>query len=167
MISPAMGLGVIAKAGLLAPFWARENRFGVPAGVMILQGVIASVFMALYVSIPSVNSAYWVMSAITTEVLIVMYVLIFATLIRLRYSQPDRPRPYKIPGGFVGVWCMGGLGLFSVIFSAYLGLLPPADTTFVSKPVYILIIIGGTVVLSFTPFLFILFRKPEWNTVKA
>ncbi len=159
MVSPALGLGVIAKTGLLPPFWSHYNKYGIPAGVMILQGLIGTVFMLMYISIPSVNSAYWVMSAITTEVLIVMYVLIFGTLIRLRYTQPDKPRPYKIPGGTGGVWLVGGLGLFSILFSAYFGFLPPADMTFVSKPVYILIMVVGTVALAFTPFLFIWFRK--------
>ncbi|HXY32323.1 MAG TPA: amino acid permease [Gemmatimonadaceae bacterium] len=166
-VSPALGLGVVAKAGLLPPFWGRHNANGIPVGVMVLQGVIGSIFTVLYVAIPSVNSAYWIMSAITTEVLIVMYALIFATVIRLRYAQPDRPRPYRIPGGLIGVWLAGGTGLLAIFLAAYVGLFPPAGTTFVSAPVYVGIMLAGTVALSFTPFVFLALRKESWRPADA
>jgi amino acid transporter len=34
-------------------------------------------------------------------------VLIFPAVIKLRYSHPDVPRPYRIPGGKVGLWTAG------------------------------------------------------------
>jgi glutamate:GABA antiporter len=35
------------------------------------------------------------------------YVLIFPAVIRLRYKYPHIPRPYRIPGGMVGLWVAG------------------------------------------------------------
>ena len=39
------------------------------------------------------------LTALTTQILVMMYIMIFAAAIRLRYTQPDAPRAYKIPGG--------------------------------------------------------------------
>ena len=35
------------------------------------------------------------------------YVLIFPAVIRLRYKYPEVPRPYRIPGGTLGLWTAG------------------------------------------------------------
>eukprot|EP00760_Papus_ankaliazontas_P030019 PhM_4_TR4578/c0_g1_i1/m.55213 len=32
------------------------------------------------------------------------YVLTFVSFVRLRYSEPDAPRPYRVPGGLFGAW---------------------------------------------------------------
>ncbi len=35
--------------------------------------------------------------------------LIFPAVIRLRYKYPDIRRPYRIPGGTIGLWVVGSL----------------------------------------------------------
>ncbi|MDQ8035873.1 MAG: amino acid permease [Pedobacter sp.] len=163
MVSPALGLGVVAKDGLLPPMWSHYNKQGIPVGVMMLQGVIGSLFTIAYISIPSVNTAYWIMSAMTTEVLVIMYILIFGAVIKLRYSNPDKPRPYRIPGGTAGVWIIGGTGLVALLLAGYFGMLPPSGMDFTTPTIYVTIMILGTVALAFTPFLFLLFRKDSWK----
>jgi glutamate:GABA antiporter len=53
-------------------------------------------------------------------------VLIFPAVIRLRYKYPDLPRPYRIPGGTVGLWVAGILttawAAFTTIAIIYPGL---------------------------------------------
>jgi amino acid transporter len=56
----------------------------------------------LFLFEPTISASYWILSALTTHLLVIMYVLMFGAVIRLRYTQPDRPRPYKIPGGLPG-----------------------------------------------------------------
>lgn len=164
MVSPALGLGVVAKQGLLPPMWSRYNDKGIPVGVMILQGVIGTLFTLAYLMIPSINDAYWIMSAMTTEVLVIMYLLIFGAVIALRYKDPDRVRPYRIPGGKAGVWIIGGTGLVALLLAGYFGMMPPDGMDFVSPGTYILIMLAGTAALSFTPFAFLLFRKDSWRS---
>jgi amino acid transporter len=36
-----------------------------------------------------------------------VYLLIFPSVIKLRYSHPDVPRPYRIPFGKIGLWTAG------------------------------------------------------------
>jgi hypothetical protein len=43
------------------------------------------------------------LSAVTAQVVVAMYALVIAAVTRLRHTQPDVPRPYRIPGGLAGV----------------------------------------------------------------
>jgi amino acid transporter len=56
----------------------------------------------------------------------ITYVLIFPSVIKLRYKYPDLPRPYRIPGGMVGLWVVGILttawALFTTIAIIYPGI---------------------------------------------
>jgi hypothetical protein len=51
-----------------------------------------------------------ILSQLTVILYLIMYLLMFAAAIYLRYSQPNRPRPYRIPGGTAGMWIIGGAG---------------------------------------------------------
>jgi amino acid transporter len=161
LIGPAKGLGVVADDGNMPPIFNRTNKHGAPVAILIIQAVIGSIISLLYVFLPSVNAAYWLLSAITTELLAIVYLLVFAALIQLRYSQPDTPRPFKIPGGMVGIWIVGGLGAFGVIFTFIVGLMPPSF--FSNGPVYVVSVLAGTFLLAVPPMVFLKFRKASWK----
>jgi amino acid transporter len=160
LIGPAQGLGVVADEGNMPPMFNRTNRYGAPVAILVMQALIGSVISLLYVFLPSVNQAYWILSAMTTELLCIVYVLIFASLIKLRYSKPDTLRPFRIPGGMAGIWLVGGMGAFGVIFAFLVGLMPPSF--FPSAPVYIGAVLLGTFLLAVPPLIFLKLKKPGW-----
>ena len=47
--------------------------------------------------------------------------------IRLRYSQPDLKRSYRVPGGTIGMWCISGVGFAGVAFASLVGFFPPTE----------------------------------------
>ena len=162
LVGPVLGLGVTSAAGDMPPVTRRLNKAGVPTGMLIIQGMIATGFSLLYVFAPSVNAAYWILSALTVLLLCITYMLVFAAVIRLRYIRPDVPRAYKIPGGVAGVWLVGGVGFLATAFAFIVGCLPTADIK-MSTPIYVLVMLGGTALLSIVPVLVILhYRKPSW-----
>ncbi len=154
VIGPAKGMQGPARDGLLPEMWGRENKRGVPVGVIVLQAVLATLFSAAFLLVPGVNGAYWILSALTTQVLCIMYALIFASVIRLRYTEPGRPRPYKIPGGHLGIWLVAGAGVVSVVFAFILGFIPPSQITTISAGSYPIVMILGTVILIAPVFFF-------------
>jgi amino acid transporter len=160
LIGPAKGLGVVALDGNMPPIFNRHNKYGSPVAILVTQALIGSAISLLYVILPSVNQAYWIMSAMTVELLCIMYVLIFAALIKLRYSKPDQPRPFKIPGGKAGIWIVGGLGGIGVIFAFIVGLIPPA--IFPNAPLYVGSVLLGTFLLAVPPLVFMKFKKTSW-----
>ena len=56
------------------------------------------------------------------------YILIFPTLIKLRYSHPEVPRPYKVPFGMVGVWLRRDLTTCWALLATVVGLFPGSAT---------------------------------------
>jgi glutamate:GABA antiporter len=161
LIGPALGLGEIAAHGNMPQFFGRLNKRGAPAGVLLLQAVIGTVVSMLYLFIPSISAAYWVLSALTVLLLCIVYLFVFASLIKLRYSQPDTPRAFKIPGGKAGAWIVGGVGFLACVFTFIVSLLPPGDS---GIPVlgYALIMLAGTAVLALPPLVFLKLKKPSW-----
>jgi Amino acid transporters len=162
LIGPAKGLGVVAEEGNLPPLFNRTNKYGSPVAVLVIQAVIGTVISLLYVFLPSVNQAYWILSAITVELLSIVYILVFASVIKLRYSQPDAPRPFKIPGGMAGIWIVGGMGAFGVIFSFIVGLMPTGQFSASETFAYVAGILIGTFLLAVPPLIFLKMKKPSW-----
>ena len=65
--------------------------------ILVAQGIVISIIGLLYAFVPSVSSAYWIFSVMTTQVYLIMYVLMFIAAVKLRRNQPDHPRGYKAP----------------------------------------------------------------------
>jgi amino acid transporter len=162
LIGPAKGLGVVAEEGNLPPLFNRTNKYGSPVAVLVIQALIGTFISLLYVFLPSVNQAYWILSAITVELLSIVYILVFASLIKLRYSQPSAHRPFKIPGGMAGIWIVGGMGAFGVIFSFIVGLMPTGEFSAAETFAYVAGILIGTFLLAVPPLIFLKMKKPSW-----
>ena len=63
-----------------------------------------------------VSVAFFLLSALTIGLYLIMYMLMYAAGIRLRYTQPQLPRSYRVPGGNAGMWIIGGCGFLALLF---------------------------------------------------
>src|SRR4029079_16994305 len=124
LAGPSKGLLLISrKEGYLPPFLQRLNKHGVQQNILVTQGLITTVIALGYALIPDVSSAYWIFSVITTQVYLIVYLLMFVAAVRLRRSQPDHPRGYKAPM-LVGL-C--GVGFAASLAALLIGFVPPAQ----------------------------------------
>jgi amino acid transporter len=110
------------------PLWLGRfsARFGTPVNVNITSGVISTlVFIAAaLISQGSAAAAFNVMLGVVLLFTTLSYILIFPALIKLRKTHANFERPYKIPGGMVGVWICGGLTTFWSVFASLVGIFP-------------------------------------------
>jgi glutamate:GABA antiporter len=94
-----------------APRWLGyfSRRLGTPIGVNLLSGAVSTIVLILALTLTSGNAAKYFSATLglVISMVTVTYVLIFPAVIKLRYSYPDVPRPYRIPGGTVGLWVVG------------------------------------------------------------
>ena len=98
LAGPSKGLLLISRQeGYLPPFLQQLNKHGVQQNILVAQGVVTTVIALGYAFIPDVSSAYWIFSVITTQVYLIMYLLMFVAAVRLRRSQPDHPRGFRAP----------------------------------------------------------------------
>jgi len=162
ILGPVRGLSVAAREGTLPPILQNTNKNGIPVNMLILQAVFITFWGAVFVLLPGgVNSAFWILLALTTTVYIVMYLLMYATVIRLRYTQPDVPRAFTIPGGKMGIWIIAGFGFLSMAAMFTLALIPP--TQIKEGGGFQVFMIIGTIAVVAVPLIIHAMKKPEWK----
>ncbi|MEV6202317.1 APC family permease [Streptomyces sp. NPDC051771] len=165
LAGPSKGLLEISRSeGYLPPFLQKLNKFGIQQNILVTQGIVTSVIALGYALIPNVSSVYWIFSTITTQVYLIVYLLMFVAAMRLRKLQPDHPRGYRAPA--LGLIC--SVGLLASLAAMFIGFVPPSQFGSGSIWSYILIVGGGLVILGLLiPWAFLKLRKPSWRTAEA
>jgi len=97
-----------------------SRRLGTPVVVNVLSGIMASVLFVMVLTITHGNTYKYfsVVLGLVISLTVISYILIFPTLIKLRYSHPHVHRPFRVPGGSAGVWIVGGLTTFWAVFAS-------------------------------------------------
>jgi putative glutamate/gamma-aminobutyrate antiporter len=162
LLGPSKGLYASERTGDLPPELHYVNKRHIPVAILIFQGILGTLFALLFLFVPSINTSYWMLTALTTQILVMMYIMIFAAAIRLRYTQPDAPRAYKIPGGNYGMWIVAGMGLIGSAFALVIGFVPPSGISHWPTPIYIGAMLGAIVICSVPPFIIEKIKKPSW-----
>lgn len=160
---PSRGLLETAKQGELPPFMAKVNKNGMQVNILMIQAVIVSLLASLYFIMKNVSVAFFLLSAITITLYLIMYILMYAAAIKLRIEQPDLPRTYKVPGGITGLCTLAGLGLVGVCFSLLVAFFPPTNLPVGNPALYVGLVAGGLVVFVGLPLLINANKKPEWK----
>lgn len=134
--------------GKIHPTWRT------PWVAMLVQGGAAAVLLIIsQIGGTDATSAYQILVDATTILYFISFLYMFLAVIRMRHRE-DRGRPGQtlIPGGTVGVWICGLLGLAITILAIVISLIPPNDiegsrTMFEVKVVGIcvLLIVSGLV----------------------
>ncbi len=150
---PSRGLLWTANDGQLPDFLKKTNRNGVQTHILFIQGAIVSVLSSLYIIMDDVSVAFFLLSALTIGLYLVMYMMMYASGIKLRYTQPDLKRSYKVPGGKMGMWLIAGVGFLAVAFSFIVTFFPPSQLPVGSPAFYTGLVIVGTVVFVGIPIL--------------
>ncbi len=148
IIGLARGLQVACQASNLFPAMQKLNRQEMPYRILILQGVIYSILISLFLVFPNINNSYWLLSALTSQFALMYYVLLFCAAIKLSAGR------YK--------WGTGGLmSLLAILTSAVgfaVGFIPPSNIEAGGILKYELLICGG-LVLFCLPLIYFFRRK--------
>lgn len=164
--APALGLMAAGNAGCLPPSLQKENKHGIPANVLWVQGVIVSILSLALVLLPSVQSAYQILSQMSTIIYLLMVVLVYFACVSLRRTAPNATRKFKIPGGDFGLWLVTIVGVAGAVVAMILSFFPPDQITTGSPGTYVGILVICVVVFSVLPFLVYAGRKKEWKNPK-
>ena len=150
---PSRGLLWTARDGALPCFLQKTNKNGVQLNILIIQGCIVTLLSSLYIVMDDVSVAFFLLSALTVGLYLIMYMMMYAAGIRLRYTQPDLIRSYRIPGGNAGMWLVGGIGFLAVLFSFIVTFFPPSQLPVGSPATYTWLVVTGTAVFLAIPFI--------------
>lgn len=159
LISPAKGLMHAAEFGYMPSFFMKKNKHGIAHNILIGQAIIVSLVCLIFLLVPSVNAFYWFLTALSTELYMMMYILMFFAALRLHYKYVNRPKVFKIPGKHYGMWATCILGLFGCLCTITVSFFPPGNVNIGSPLRYIIMICIGNL-LSISPvLLFYLYKQ--------
>ena len=164
---PSKGIFSVGKAGYLPPFFQKTNSQGVQRNILLVQGGIVTLLALLFVVMPSVQSFYQILSQLTILLYLIMYMLMFAAAIRLRYKMKDTPRPFRLGKGNALMWIIGCVGFCGSLLAFVLSFIPPGQIATGSSTVWYSVLIIGCLVMVVIPYIIYAMRKPSWRDPKA
>ena len=161
---PSKGIFAVGRAGYLPPFFQKTNENGVQRNILLIQGVLVTLLGLLFVVMPSVQSFYQILSQLTVLLYLIMYLLMFAAAIYLRYSMKKANRPFRIGNKGNGLmWLIGGLGFLGSLLAFILSFIPPGQIAVGSKAMWYAVLVIGCVVVVVIPLIIYAVRKPSWK----
>ncbi|MEU8764807.1 amino acid permease [Streptomyces sp. NPDC048659] len=161
---PSKGLLATAHDGMLPPLMQKTNKTGVQRNILLIQGVIVTAISSIYLFTKDVSTVFFMISSMTITLYIIMYMMMYAAVIRLRKTRPDLPRSFVIPGGTPGLWAFAGAGFLAVAFAFVVSFVPPSQLPIGSPASYVLTVAAGTVVFTIAPMIIYAKRKPTWRS---
>ena len=161
---PSKGIFAVGRAGYLPPFFQKTNKNGVQRNILLIQGALVTMLGLLFVVMPSVQSFYQILSQLTVLLYLIMYLLMFAAAIYLRYSMKRANRPFRIGSRGNGLmWIIGGLGFLGSLLAFILSFIPPGQIAVGSKTMWYAVLVIGCVVVVVIPLIIYALRKPSWK----
>ena len=157
IVAPMRGLLYAMQDGEMSQHLFLENRFGAPGTLLILQALIVTLVAFVFLWLPGVNSSYWLLTALASQLYMLMYVLMFAAGIRLRYKHSEKQKGFLIPGGNWGMWVVAIVGLVGAVTTFIIGFIPPNNIQVGSVVHYEALLITGLSVMSLLPFVICIF----------
>jgi amino acid transporter len=161
--APSRALLATAHDGLLPPFMQKTNKRGIQKNILVIQAIIVTVVSSIYLFTSNVSGAFFLISTVTISLYIVMYLFMYAAAIRLRYTQPDLPRAFRIPGGNAGMWLVAGIGFLAVAFALLVSFFPPSQLPVGNPTIYVGLVAAGLVVFVGSALLLYRYRKASWQ----
>ncbi len=154
IIGPTKGLLVSARDGSLPEFFSKVNKHGAPVPILIAQGLIFTLLCAVFILFDSINAAYWLLSDLSAQMALMVYIFMFSAAIKLRYSQPEKPRSYVIPGGKPVMWLVAGMGILCCVAAMFIGFIPPTQIPIGNIYFFESFLVGGLILFVALPWIF-------------
>ena len=160
--APTRGLLVAGRDGTLPPFWQQENRHAVHWPILILQGFVVTGISSLVLFF-DIQSAFWLLNIVPAMLYLVMYFLMFAAGVRLRYTHPEVPRRYRVPLGNFGIWTLALVGIAAGLVAIGFAFIPPETVPAAHRRPYIAVVAIGFFFFTLLPIILFQLRKPHWK----
>jgi len=117
--------------------------------------------------VPSVQAYYWLLTALSTQIYSLMYLMMFFAALKLKLTNKESTRnneDFNIPGGKFGMVFVCILGIVGTISCVIVGFIPP-DNLY-ENPFEFIQMLSICFVLSIVPVvLFMIYRKIKLKNI--
>lgn len=124
MAGTPVAMATAADRGFLPAYLSRITHESARP-MLVTQAAIGSMISVVFIFVPTVESVFWVLAALLVQLYLLTYMLLFASVWRLRRIQPEQPRGWRIPGGRVGIAMVCSIGLAFSAAAFGVGFVPP------------------------------------------
>ena len=157
MISWSLGVNNVASYAaenhdLPQVFAKRSAKNDMPVGSAIMNGIVATIVVLIGAFLPNSN-LFWSFFALNLVMFLLSYLPIFPAFLKLRKMDPDRERPFKVPGSSAFQKVLATVPMILIVVSLVFTAIPlsfDADTLSATLPItigsVIFIIIGEIVI---------------------
>ncbi len=122
---PSASLAQAAKDDCIPACFHKTNSAGISMPILAVQGFLVSLFCSAFIIMPTVSSAYWLLTVIGGQLYLVMYLIMFTAAIKLRAKNSDQ-YAYKIKG-IKTTWLVSGIGSLGCVIFFFFGFIPPSS----------------------------------------
>jgi amino acid transporter len=126
MAGTPIAMAAAGRDGHLPRRFADQSSRGAAVPMLVGQAVVGSLISLLFIVEPSVSSMFWLLSAMLVQLYLLMYMLLFASALRLRRTRAGAQRPFAVPGGRWGMRGACGVGIAFSLAAFAIGFVPPA-----------------------------------------
>ena len=163
MISWSLGINNTAcyaaeQGDMPAAFKRRWRKNQMPIGAAITTGIVAAIICVLGVMMQLIapeSELFWTFFALNMVLLLMSYLPIFPAFLKLRKSDPDTERPFRVSGGPVLLAVMAYVPMALILLSIFFCAVPlsfDAETLISVLPITIgtvlCILIGELLIIS-------------------
>ncbi|MCC5792111.1 MAG: amino acid permease [Legionellaceae bacterium] len=159
IISPAKGLMLAADHGFIPHWFYKPNQHGVASRILVLQAVLVTFLCSGFLLLPSINAIYWLFTDLSTELYILMYVMMFCAAWRLKSSTGKNKNAFTIPGGKAGYYLTCLLGLIGCTLTLIVGFIPPQEAMDFGSASQFRLIFSLGIVVMILPAVLLYWRK--------
>lgn len=164
ILSPARGMQEVASQGLIPHIFTKTNKHGMPVGVLLIQAVICSVLATLFLLMPSIEAAFAMIVALTGQFTSMMWIMIFVSAIRLRYTAKEVQRSFRVgKNGNMAMYFWASLGIIASSCGFFLGIFPPKFSHVQNIASYISLMVIADIIIIAIPFVYIKYKSYQLN----
>lgn len=128
LISWSLGVNCVLKSAahdrcLPQILAAESKKTKMPIGANVTNGVISSVIVILGAMMPN-SDVFWKFFAMNMIILLMSYVMIFPSFLKLRKIDADRPRPFRVKGSMPMLRILAYMPMCLILFSLFFSVVP-------------------------------------------
>ena len=152
----------VAADGFMPKIFSRVNNKNVPQNALYFQAVIFVMLSFVFLLMPSIQSAYWLLSDLTAQLALIAYVIFFAAAIKLRMTHSWDKGEYRFAPRFISI-TLYVIGLVTCLAGIIAGFFLPAGSGGMSPLKFDSILIIGILVFLIIPTIIIIVKKVKNN----
>ena len=163
LIGPAKGFLVASLDNNLPKCLQIVNSQNIPIGIVLIQGLIVSLLSFIFHITPSIESAFWILITLCSQLYALMYVLMFVSSIVLNVRKIKKSKFPESNIKIIGIIFISIIGVLSCMFFISIGFIPPVSLNEISFFKFEIILITGIVFLISPPLIWNFFSSKTYK----